>query len=217
MRLKISHGIIHSMVNSNALGGTATLSGSLLNDEELVVNARRGDFGSFEILFERHRTHVYRFVYQIIPRRDDAEDIVQEAFLKAYLNIGRYRSQARFSTWLLRIAANLATDFGRTNTRRLNLEEKEASTGLNWMTIGNPEDPVDSLDQDCMRSAIQHAIAGLPTHQRICVILRDIEFKEYEEIAVIFGCTLGGAKLRVLRARRALRGRLLPLLGDRND
>src|SRR5690349_19762270 len=76
------------------------------SDEALVAKARNGDYRAFELLFERHRTLVYRFVYQMAPRRDDAEDIVQEVFVRAYQNLHRYRDEAKFTTWLLRIATN---------------------------------------------------------------------------------------------------------------
>src|SRR5687768_1169304 len=91
-------------------------------DEALVIQARDGDFSAFETLFERHRTLVYRFAYQMAPRRDDAEDIVQEAFVRAYQNLHRYRDEAKFTTWLLRIVTNLCTDQARMSQRRMALE-----------------------------------------------------------------------------------------------
>jgi len=183
-------------------------------DESLVRAARNGDFAAFERLFERHRNMVFRFCYQMVPVRDDAEDMTQEVFVRAYQNLSRYRDEAKFTTWLLRIATNLATDRARMNTRRTNLEQKEAGTGLAWMTIGETEDPIDNLQHEQRVLALQKAIAALPTHHRTMIILRDIEEKDYAEIAAIAGCTVGGAKLRVLRARRALRDRVGALLGD---
>ena len=188
-----------------------------MSDEELVFLVRRGDYTAFETLYERHRTTVYRFVYQMVPRRDDAEDIVQEAFVRAYQNIDRYRDQARFTTWLLRISANLSTDFCRTMSRRQSLEQKEANAALDWMTIGKVEDPIYNLEQDRTHLALRAAIMALPSNHRIAFVLRDVESKGYSEIAEILGCSVGGAKLRVLRARRALRTKLVPLIGDDHD
>ncbi|HTQ08461.1 MAG TPA: sigma-70 family RNA polymerase sigma factor, partial [Fimbriimonadaceae bacterium] len=88
------------------------------SDAALVRRARDGEFDAFELLFERHRTLVYRFAYQMVPRRDDAEDIVQEAFVRAYQNLERYRDEAKFTTWLLRIVTNLCTDQARMSQRR---------------------------------------------------------------------------------------------------
>ncbi len=183
-------------------------------DNALVRRARDGDFRAFEALFERHRTMVYRFAYQMSPRRDDAEDIVQEAFVRAYQNLHKYRDEAKFTTWLLRIVTNLCTDQARMSTRRQALEQQEAQGALLWMTVGETEDPVANLEGDRRVAALRKALTALPSHHRGVIVLRDIEEREYPEIAAILGCTIGGAKLRVLRARRALRERITPLIGE---
>jgi RNA polymerase sigma-70 factor, ECF subfamily len=193
---------------------TVTARREVDSDEALVLRAKAGDYESFEILFERHRQLVYRFAYQMLHRRDDAEDIVQEAFLRAYQNLNRYRDEAKFTTWLLRIVSNLCTDQARMSTRRTNLEQREANGALDWMTIGDVENPVENLEQDRRVGVLKKAIAALPEHHRKMIILRDVEEREYTEIADILKCTVGGAKLRVLRARRALRDRVAPLLGE---
>lgn len=184
------------------------------SDAVLVRRARDGEFDAFELLFERHRTLVYRFAYQMVPRRDDAEDIVQEAFVRAYQNLDRYRDEAKFTTWLLRIVTNLCTDQARMSQRRTALEQQEAQGALDWMTIGVTEDPVQNLEEDRRKVALRKALQALPNHHRTVIILRDIEEREYTEMSQILGCTVGGAKLRVLRARRALRDRIAPLLGE---
>lgn len=183
-------------------------------DLALVRRAREGDFSAFEELYERHRTMVFRYAYQMVPRRDDAEDITQEAFVRAYQNLARYRDEAKFTTWLLRIVTNLCTDQARMSTRRTALEQQEATGALTWMTLGETEDPVDNLEQDRRVIALRKALKALPEHHRNVIILRDIEEREYPEISKILGCSIGGAKLRVLRARRALKERIEPLLED---
>ena len=197
-----------------SLKATATARLDLDSDESLVRRAREGDFDAFETLFDRHRLLVYRFAYQMVQRRDDAEDMVQEAFVRAYQNLHRYRDEAKFTTWLLRIVSNLCTDQARMTQRRSNLEQKEAVGALDWMTIGNFENPIDNLEEDRRRFALRKAIAALPEHHRQMIVMRDIEEREYSDIADVLGCTVGGAKLRVLRARRALRDRIAPLLGE---
>jgi len=182
-------------------------------DLTLVKRARDGEFGAFQVLFERYRTLVYRFAYQMTSSRDDAEDIVQEAFVRAYQNLHRYRDEAKFTTWVLRIVTNLCTDRARSSQRRTVLEQQEAAGALDWMTLGAPEDPVGNLEQDRRKLALRRALNALPVHHRMMIVLRDIEEKEYPEIAAVVGCTIGGAKLRVLRARRALKDRVAPLLG----
>lgn len=184
------------------------------SDISLVRRAREGNYDAFEVLFERHRSLVYRFAYQMTGRRDDAEDVVQEAFVRAYQNLHRYRDEAKFTTWLLRIVTNLCTDQARMSQRRTALEQQEAMGALDWMTIGDIHDPVQGLEEDRRRIALRKALAALPAHHRSVIVLRDIEEREYPEIAKILGCTVGGAKLRVLRARRALRDRIAPLIGE---
>lgn len=206
-----------------SLSSAATIKQSVIrsidldSDAALVRRARDGDFGAFEMLFERHRTLVYRFAYQMAPRRDDAEDLVQEAFVRAYQNLHRYRDEAKFTTWLLRIVTNLCTDQARMSTRRTALEQQEAAGALDWMTIGSVDDPIQNLEEDRRKVVLRKALNALPIHHRSVIILRDLEEREYPEIANILGCTVGGAKLRVLRARRALRDRVAPLLGEDNS
>ena len=196
------------------LKAAATARLDLDSDESLVKRAREGDFDAFEVLFDRHRLQVYRFAYQMVNKRDDAEDMVQEAFVRAYQNLHRYRDEAKFTTWLLRIVSNLCTDQARMSQRRNNLEQKEAKGALDWMTTGSFENPIDNLELDRKRLALRKALAALPEHHRQMIVMRDIEEREYSDIAEVLGCTIGGAKLRVLRARRALRDRIAPLLGD---
>ncbi len=179
-------------------------------DETLVSKARAGDYRAFELLFERHRALVYRFVYQMSHRRDEAEDVTQEVFVRAYQNLHRYRDEAKFTTWLLRIATNLGTDRARMSNRRQALEQKEASGALAWMTVGEREDPLENLEQESLGALLKEAILSLPDHHRNMIVMRDIEEMEYNDIASVLGCSVGGAKLRVLRARRALRDRVAP-------
>ena len=139
---------------------------------------------------------------------------MQEAFVRAYQNLHRYRDEAKFTTWLLRIATNLSTDNARMHNRRTALEQQEATGGLEWMTVGNIVDPVRGLEEERRAGLLRKAIASLPPHHRSMIVMRDIEEREYADIAQTLGCTVGGAKLRVLRARRALRDRVAPLLED---
>lgn len=204
------------MVESTLVRLDLSLTGQIALDADaaLVRRAREGDFNAFEVLFERYRTLVYRFAYQMTSSRDDAEDVVQEAFVRAYQNLHRYRDEAKFTTWILRIVTNLCTDRARSSQRRTALEQQEASGALDWMTLGNPDDPVANLEDERRRHALRRALNALPVHHRTMIVMRDMEEREYPEIAATLGCTIGGAKLRVLRARRALKERIAPLLGE---
>src|SRR5580704_8926789 len=202
------------MVNTVAVTGASVARREMLSDAALVSQARDGDFAAFEELFERHRLLVYRFAYQMAGRRDDAEDIVQEAFVRAYQNLDRYRDQAKFTTWLLRIATNLCTDQVRMFNRRTALEQQESAGALDWMTAPVTDDPVDNLEAERRKEALRRAVNALPIHHKTVIVLRDLEERAYEDIASVLGCTVGGAKLRVLRARRALRERMKPFLEE---
>lgn len=186
-------------------------------DESLIAAAREGDYSAFERLYELHRNTVYRFAYQMTQSQDEAEDITQEAFVRAFQNLHRFRKEARFTTWILRITTNLCTDKARMRVRRKALEEQEADGALEWMTVGATINPVESLETDRRAAIVRKAVQGLPVHHRSILIMRDFEEREYSEIASILNCTVGGAKLRVLRARRALRDRLEPLLNEAKE
>jgi RNA polymerase sigma-70 factor (ECF subfamily) len=188
------------------------------SDDALVRAARDGDFAAFEVLYERHRLAVYRFIYQMVHKQDEAEDITQEAFVRAFHSLHRFREQARFSTWITRIAMNLCTDRVRMAQRRAALEQKEAQGALEWMTMsGASPNPVEEIERSRTVALVRQAVMALPAHHRVAIILRDFEGKEYEEIGEVFGCSTGGAKLRVLRARRALKSKLAPLLGEQDS
>mgnify|MGYP003346964187 CR=1 FL=1 len=148
------------VVESNVMRFDASVTGrmELDTDGALVRRARDGDFDAFEQLFDRHRLLVYRFAYQMVGRRDDAEDIVQEAFVRAYQNLHRYRDEAKFTTWLLRIVTNLCTDQARMSQRRTTLEQQEAMGALDWMTIGSTDDPVQNLEEARRKEALRKAL-----------------------------------------------------------
>lgn len=183
-------------------------------EEALIRAARDGDYASFEKLYERYRTTVYRFVYQMIHKQDESEDITQEAFVRAFQNLHRFREQAKFTTWIMRIAMNLCTDKVRMTQRRSALEQQEAAGALDWMTIGKVIDPLAEIEIDRRAELVRNAVATLPDHHRNVLVLRDFEDREYSEIAEMLGTSVGGAKLRVLRARRALRDKLAPLFEE---
>jgi RNA polymerase sigma-70 factor (ECF subfamily) len=182
------------------------------DDQHLVRAAQSGDYGAFERLFERYRKMVFRLAYHMTQRTDDAEDITQEVFVRAFEHLHRYRSDAKFSTWLARIAINLCTDRARTLARRTALEQQEVGGLLSWMTTGRVVDPVEEVERIDLAALVRRVLRALPEHHRVVLILKDFEEKSYGEIAEILHCSISGAKLRVLRARRALRDRLAPVL-----
>ncbi len=183
-----------------------------LSDEQLVARAKEGDSTAMEELFLRYRQPVFRLVYRSVQNVDEAEDIVQDVFLKAFERLHSFREQSQFSTWLMRIALNLCTDRARANKRRQELVMREAEYKLDWMTHPEPADPVQVAQRNAFHEAFYTALNRLPEHHRQMIVMRDLEEMEYEQIARIMKTTVGGVKLRVMRARRALKVQLEPLL-----
>ncbi len=191
------------------LGGYTTHT---LNDEQLVTRAREGDTEAMEELFQRYRQPLFRIVYRSVRNQDEAEDIVQDVFLKAFERLHLFKERSQFSTWLIRIAMNLCTDRARQSQRRQALLQREADHKLAWMTHPHPPDPEEVVQQNVFHEVFYKALNQLPEPQRQLILMRDIEQMEYEQIAEILKTTVGGVKLRVMRARRALKIQLEPLL-----
>jgi RNA polymerase sigma-70 factor (ECF subfamily) len=182
-----------------------------LTDEQLAAKAREGDATAMEELYLRYRQPVFRIVYRSTRNIDEAEDIVQDVFLKAFERLHTFREQSRFSTWLMRIALNLCTDRARMRQRRQELLEREADHKLAWCHPDAP-DPIETAQQNAFHEAFYTALNQLPDHHRQLIILRDLEEMDYETIAQILGASVGAVKLRVMRARRAFKAKLEPLL-----
>ena len=182
-----------------------------LTDEQLAAKAREGDAAAMEELYLRYRQPVFRIVYRSTRNIDEAEDIVQDVFLKAFERLHTFREQSRFSTWLMRIALNLCTDRARMRQRRQELLEREADHKLAWCHPDAP-DPIETAQQNAFHEAFYTALNQLPDHHRQLIILRDLEEIDYETIAQILGTSVGAVKLRVMRARRAFKAKLEPLL-----
>lgn len=182
-----------------------------LTDEQLAAKARDGDTAAMEELYLRYRQPVFRIVYRSTRNIDEAEDIVQDVFLKAFERLHTFREQSRFSTWLMRIALNLCTDHARMRQRRQQLLEREAEYKLAW-SHPEPPDPIETAQENAFNEAFYTALNQLPHHHRQLIILRDLEEMDYETIAQILGTSVGAVKLRVMRARRAFKTKLEPLL-----
>ncbi|MCS7273448.1 MAG: sigma-70 family RNA polymerase sigma factor [Fimbriimonadales bacterium] len=185
--------------------------GSVLTDEQLAAKARAGDTSAMEELYLRYRQPIFRIVYRSTRNADEAEDIVQEVFLKAFERLHTFREQSRFSTWLMRIALNLCTDRARMRQRRQLLVEREAEHRLAW-SHPKPPDPLESVRRYAFEEAFYTALHQLPAHHQQLIIMRDLEEMDYEQIAEILGVSVGAVKLRVMRARRAFKAKLEPLL-----
>lgn len=179
--------------------------------DQLVEAARHGDHDAFEELVRRTHADTYTLARRLVSDDDDARDVVQEAYLRAFRSIKKFRGDAQFTTWLYRITANCAsTHLGRRRRHRHDeLDEEVAVPDL------NPDhDPAAAADASTLRDRLEAAIAELPPRLRAVVVLRDIYDLNHAEIADQLGISESAAKVRLHRARRKLRTQVFPLPGE---
>lgn len=179
-------------------------------DRELVERARAGERAAFDLLVARYQSRLLRLVLRLLRDQAEAEDVVQETFLKAYRALPRFRGEAAFYTWLYRIALNGARN------AVLRRRQRGAPQGVTPAQlpapvgeIGTPESML--LSKQVMQT-IDAAMEALPLELRTAIVLREIEGLSYEEIAQIMECPLGTVRSRIFRAREAIARRLRPLL-----
>ena len=190
-------------------GGTAVGEAvPVAADAALVAAARRGDLGAFERIVERYERRVYAVGFRILRRHDLADDVAQEAFLRAYQALDRFDTGRPFGPWIARIAANLAVNHVRSpRFREQALPEGHAET---------PDaraGPLGAVLESEARAVLEAALARLPAEQRAVFVLRVSEELSYQEIADALGLALGTVMSRLARAREKLREALQPYLG----
>ena len=175
---------------------SARLSGAV-DDLVLVRAAQRDDVDAFEELVLRHQAAMYRLALRMLGREADAQDAVQDAFVKAWRSLPRFRGQSRFSTWLHRITTNVCLDVIATRRPTAELVEEPAAPGSDVALV------VEGRERF---AAITAAIVALPGDQRAALVLRDVQGLSYEEVATVLDLPLSTAKTRVHRARRRVAG-----------
>ncbi len=181
---------------------------------ELVAAAKDGDRSAFDELVRLTYAETYTLAYRLTGHEEDARDVVQEAYLRAYRGIRRFRGDASFSTWLYRITANCASSqvAKRTRTRHDELDDDAP-----WADDRPERSPEGRADLSYERDRIAAALKELPPRLRAVVVLRDIYDLPHESIAAELGISEAAAKVRLHRARKKLRERLFPLRGEQED
>jgi RNA polymerase sigma-70 factor (ECF subfamily) len=184
-----------------------------ISDEDLIEKFQRGDIYAYELIVKRYKDQLLNFVYRFLGNHEEAEDVVQETFLRVYRNRHAYKRVAKFSTWIYTIAGNLArTELRRRNRRRIfslsnmGVEDKEYEISDDVLS---PERHTNTVLSE---EIIQKEINKLSPKFREVIILRDIQELSYEEISKIIRVPIGTVKSRVNRARLRLQSRLKPLL-----
>jgi RNA polymerase sigma-70 factor, ECF subfamily len=189
-------------------------------DVQLMLDVKSGDEASFELLLHRYRAPLVNFLYRMVRNREQAEDLAQEVFLRVYRARGEYVPTAKFTTWLFRIATNLALNSLRDN-RYQKLEDSIDAPARVDSEDGDDR-PLDVAEKhpnieqhlvDLARSRmIRHAIDKLPEKQRAAVLLHKYQELDYAEIAKILACSESALKSLLFRAYEALRVELAPLV-----
>jgi RNA polymerase sigma-70 factor, ECF subfamily len=185
------------------------------SDLELVRRAQRNERGAFDLLVLRYQHKVIKLVARLLRDQTEAEDVAQEAFVKAYRALGSFRGDSAFYTWLYRIAVNTARNAIASRQRRpldyeTELSESEQSVLASKMRhTDTPE--ANALSEE-IRTTVNEAIEQLPEDLRTAIVLREVEGLSYEEIAAAMECPVGTVRSRIFRAREAIDRSLKPLL-----
>ena len=184
-----------------------------LSDHELIEATKQGDEQAFAEIVNRYRNPITNFLYRFLNDYEEAVDLAQETFVRVYFAIERYHTDYAFSTYIYRIASNLAISEIRKRKRRkllslTGLFQAEDENGVEFQPPDEKSLPDEDLIEDERSRVIARAIAALPDKYRAPIILREIENKSYEEIAQILNLGLGTTKSRISRARGLLKDKL---------
>ncbi|SRR6266508_1996706 len=180
----------------------------------VLARARQGDSDAFRELVERHSRSVFRLAYRMTGNEQDAEDVVQESFLRAYKQLGRFESRANFGTWLYRIVANCSVDLMRAKQARhdqVRGDSLDETVDLASQDHAGPERLARSSEID---RRVREALDGLSPLERAAFILRHYEGRSIDEIGKTLGLGVSAAKHSVFRAVKKLRVVLEPLRGE---
>ena len=192
-------------------------------DVQLMLDVKAGDEQSFALLLHRYRTPLVNFLYRMVRNREQAEDLAQEVFIRVYRARADYVPSAKFTTWLFRIATNLALNSVR-DTRHQRMEVS-LDAPVKVDSEDGDERPLDvaeknpnieeHLVQEAQRDMIRHAIDKLPEKQRAAVLLHKYQDLDYGEISKILSCSESALKSLLFRAYETLRVELAPLVALR--
>ncbi|HEY7292080.1 MAG TPA: sigma-70 family RNA polymerase sigma factor [Vicinamibacterales bacterium] len=177
----------------------------------VLARARQGDSDAFRALVERHSRSVFRLAYRMTGNEQDAEDVVQEAFLRAYKQLARFESRANFGTWLYRIVANCSVDLMRARQSRHDMTRSESLDDAFELPATDAPDPERLARSDEIQRRVRDALRGLSPLERAAFTLRHHEGRSIEEISRTLGLGTSAAKHSVFRAVKKLRAALAPL------
>jgi RNA polymerase sigma-70 factor (ECF subfamily) len=184
-----------------------------LNDElDLIDDALDGDSAAFGLLVRRYQDRLYNAAVQIVGCRSEAEDVVQEAFVQAYVKLRSFKRNSRFYTWLYRIAVNVSISHRRRRKVEFSVEYARESTGDE--PLSHSDGPSEALELEERGEKLRQALALLTTEHRTIIVLRHMDEFSYEEIAEILEISVGTVRSRLHRARAQLLEHLKTILPD---
>ena len=187
-------------------------------DKELVSRVQQGDKAAYDHLVRKYQHKIIQLVNRYVKDPSEAQDVTQEAFIKAYRALGNFRGDSAFYTWLYRIAINTAKNYLVSRSRRYSeyeVDVQDAEQYENTPQLKGQDTPEQLLLNDEIVEAIKTAIEKLPEDMRIAIMLREFEGMSYEEIAQTMSCPVGTVRSRIFRAREAIDNKLQPLLDKR--
>ena len=178
-------------------------------DEELVAKTIGGDADSFNELIHRWERPIYALAYRQIGREEDARDVCQDTFLRAYRALNGFRGQAKFSSWLYRIALNLCRDWMRRERRTPVVQAPEDMDLMDLAAAREPSETIeDRVGRHDLTRAVERAMALLPEEQRTAIVLKEYQGLTFQEIADLLGCPLSTVKTRLYQGLTVLRREL---------
>lgn len=187
------------------------------SDPDLVARAQSGSLEAFDQLVSIHQARVYALARRILEDHEDAADVQQETFIRAWRSIARFRRDSEFATWLHRIAVNLCLSRKKRKrqTTTVPFDEDIGPRGATWEGEA-PSEPsaVKLIERSELATQVRRVMQAIPAHYRVILVLREIEGRPFEEIARILECSEQSARVRAFRARQMLRERMQPYLGD---
>lgn len=186
-------------------------------DRQLVARVQKGDKRAFDLLVLKYQSRILALVVRFVQDSHEAQDVTQEAFVKAYRALGNFRGDSAFYTWLYRIAINTAKNYLVSRNRRppaSGVDAQDAEFFEGEHALKNIDSPERLLLRDEIDKTVQDSIGKLPEDLRIALTLREYEGLSYEDIAAVMQCPVGTVRSRIFRAREAVDKALQPLLEE---
>ncbi|GHC19398.1 RNA polymerase sigma factor [Kushneria pakistanensis] len=184
-------------------------------DHQLVERAQKGDNQAFDLLIRKYQHKVIGLVGRYVHDQAEVHDVAQEAFIKAYRALGRFRNESAFYTWMYRIAINTAKNYLVARGRRppnSDMDISDAEVLDQSGRLADIDTPESAIARDQLERAVFEAIENLPEDLRTAITLREFDGLSYEDIASIMQCPVGTVRSRIFRAREAVDNRIRPLL-----